>query len=282
MFNWWWQLPWVPLMASLALIVLSVLGGLKAFWQKARSEHYDLWFYFDGLFYAAVIGFLAARLSYALMHFTRFWSNPAAIIKIWSYPGLWAPAGLVASAGVMIWVARQQKRDVFETLDFFSILMSWFLGFYWLSRFAVGAAAGVSTSLPIGLMFPQRVEPAHPIQIYAAATYLLLHRYLLWAEPRFRFFLWYRSKKRTAKSGYLTAVFMIITGLLGVLLGFIRYPFILVLDFEINQLFYAIMFTLGWIVLLARSGKTFLWKQEKGRYGASFPATTGRTETNSN
>ena len=172
-------------------------------------------------------------------------------------------------------------REIFEVWDYYTLIVTWFLGWYWLSRLALGAAAVLSISWPVGVLFPQRVEPAHPVQLYAAVVYLFLFRYLWWAEPRYRFFLWYRSKKRTAKTGFLTAVFMIVIGILGVVLGFIQYPFLMVLDLDINQLFYAVLFLAGCVVLYVRSGQSFFVKKEKGKHATSLTGPASGVETTS-
>jgi len=270
----WWQLPWIPAILSGILILIGVLGAGYFFWKKAREEHYDLWEVFDGLIISGIAAFIASRLSYVFLRGEWAILLPKNFIQIWNYPGLWAPAGLAAAFVFMGWSARKMKREMFEIWDFYSLVLSWFLAWYWLSRLAIGAAAGISTQLPIGVLFPQRVEPAHPIQLYAGVGFLLLFRYLWWAEPRYRFFLWYRSKKRTAKSGFLLSIFLIVTGILGVLIGFVDYPFLRIFDFDVNQLFYALLFFSGCVLLYVRSGQLFFVKKEKGKNEAPFISST--------
>jgi hypothetical protein len=271
--NLWWQLPWIPWIVAVVAVAIGLLGGGYYFWRKAQEEHLDGFVAFDGLIYSALAGFLASRLFYLVLRFDEDVFSIWRVVNVWQHPGLWAPAGLVAAYLVMAWWARRLKRDVFEVWDFYTLVVTWFLGWYWLSRFVVGAAAGISTLLPIGIMFPGRVEPAHPIQVYASVVYLLLFRYLWWSEPRYRFFLWYRSKKRTARSGFILAVFLIVTGLLGVGLGFLQYPFILVFDLDINQLFSVVLFLLGCVLLYARSGQSFFIKP-----GTTAKGPTGLTK----
>lgn len=273
----WWQLPFIPAIVSGILITIGLVGSGYYFWRKTYEEHFDLIEAYDGLLYSALAGFLASRLAYILMRGEWDLVAVGKLFNVWQYPGMWAPAGLVAAFAVFAWTARRMKRQVFEVWDYYALIVAWFLGWYWLSRFVVGAAAGVSTSLPIGVLFPQRVDPAHPVQLYAAVVYLLLFRYLWWVEPRYRFFLWYRTKKRTAKSGYLVSVFMIVTGLLGIVLGFIQYPFLMVLDLDINQLFYAILFVFGCVLLYVRSGQSFFVKKEKGKHATSLTGSGSGT-----
>lgn len=277
----WWQLPLIPAIISGILVAVGFVGAGYFFWRKTYEEHFDLIQAFDGLIYSAGAAFVASRLTYIIFRGEWEMFALAKFINIWQYPGLWAPAGLVAGFATFAWTARHMKREAFEVWDYYALVVAWFLGWYWLSRLVLGAAAGVSTNWPIGIVFPQRVEPAHPVQLYAAAGYLLIFRYLWWAEPRYRFFLWYRSRKRTAKSGFLIGMFMILAGLLGVVLGFVQYPFLMVFDFDINQLFYAVLFLTGCVLLYVRSGQSFFVKREKGKHAASFTGPTAGTEATS-
>ncbi len=266
----WWQLPWIPAILSGIFVFIGLIGSGYFFWKKAKEEHFDLWDVFDGLILSGLAAFVASRLAYIVVRGEWEMLIPRNFIQFWNYPGLWAPAGLIVAFVFMGWSARKMKRDMFEIWDFYALVLSWFLSWYWFSRLVIGAAAGVSTQLPIGILFPQRVEPAHPIQLYAGLGFLLLFRYLWWAEPKYRFFLWYRSKKRTAKSGFLLSVFLIITGFMGVLLGFVDYPFLRIFDFDINQLFHAILFLSGCVLLYVRSGQLFFVKKEKGKNEPPF------------
>lgn len=212
---------------------------------------------FDAVVVATVLGILSSRLSYILLHLNEFGWNWPAWISLDGYPGLWAWTGLLVAAAYLYRWASNNKLDSWEMWDFLSILASWYFGWYWLSRFFFGAAGGSTTTLPWGVVFPHRVEPAHPVQLYATVIYLLLFAYLWWVEPRYRFFLWYRSKKRTARTGFLFSVFLMGSGLLGFLLGFFQYPFFLIWDFDLNQIVSLTLFFLGALTLYIRSGRTF-------------------------
>lgn len=216
----------------------------------------------DGVILASLAGVVGSRVWYVLFHFPDFWANWFSIFQVWAYPGLWSLGGLIFSFWVMRNVAVKQKKDVWEMWDFFTLFLAWYFAWYWLSRFINGAAAGVSTNLPWGIMFPQRVEPAHPVQLYAAISFALLFAYLFWVEPKYRFFFWYRSKKRTAKTGYLFSCFLIFSGLIGFGLSFVQYPFFVVFDFDINLLAHGLIFLVGCVLLYVRSGRSFFLVKE--------------------
>ncbi len=254
---------WLRSGVDMSLLLVAFIGGLYFFWRKAQEEHFELMESVDGIILASLAGFAGARIWYVLLHAGEFWQNWPAILQFWSYPGLWSLGGLIVSFWVMWKVAQRQKVDTWEMWDFYSLFLSWYFTFHWLSRFVAGAAAGVSTNLPLGVGFPQRVEPAHPVQLYAAAAFALLFAYLLWVEPRYRFFFWYRSKKRTAKTGYLFSCALIAFGLIGLLLSFVQYPFFMIFDFDLNQIAHALIFFLGCVLLYVRSGRSFFLAREK-------------------
>lgn len=248
-------------------LITAVLGGLYFFWRKTKEEHFELMSAFDGVVWAAVLGMVSARLGYIFLHFDQFGWHILRWIALDGYPGLWWILGLGVAFGYMYRWSQNHKQDFWEVWDFYGLLLAWYLGWYWLSRFFFGVAAGRPTSLPWGIVFPQRVEPAHPVQLYAAAAYLCLFAYLWWVEPKYRFFLWYRSKKRTAKTGYLFSFFLMATGLLGFGMSFVQYPFWLLWDIDINQILSVLLFFAGGVILYIRSGRTFFLIKSKERGG---------------
>lgn len=238
------------------LLAVGAVGGLYFFWRKADAEHFDLWSALDAVFLAAIGGVIGARLGYVLLHPLEFGLSLVKMVNVITYPGLWPATGLAVAFYALYRFANQTKLDVWEVWDFLAIAIAWYFGWHWLSRFVVGAAAGTSTNLPWGMLFPNRLEPAHPVQLYAAAAYFALFAYLSWAEPRYRFFFWYRSKKRTAKPGFLFSAFLIGYGLLQFGLSFVQPTFFLLLGFELNQILGVLIFLSGCGLLYLRSGRS--------------------------
>ncbi len=254
---------WLRLGFSWAFLAIGVIGGLFFFWKKAREEHFDLISAVDTLGLGALWAAVAARVAFVVFQAGQFQFRPLAWINIFGYPGMWAPAGLLAFFFVLWWRSEELKEDFWELWDFSSIYLAWFLFWHWLSRFAVGAAAGIPTQLPIGVVFPSRVEPAHPVQLYSAVFFAFAFAFLWWVEPRYRFFLWYRSRKRTAKTGFLFCVFLIILGLQGMITSVFQYPFVSIWDIDLNQIVSVGVFFAGLILLYSRSGRTLFFVTRK-------------------
>lgn len=257
------SLTWLRWGLSWSCLAVGLILGLFFFWKKAKEEHFDLTTSFDSLALAAFWGGVAARVGFVLLQITEFQLRPLAWINLWAFPGLWAPAGIVVFFAVLWRRADLLRQDRWELWDFGAIFVAWYLAWHWLSRFFLGAAAGTPTDLPIGVVFPLRVEPAHPVQLYAMAFFFLGFLLLWWLEPRYRFFLWYRSKKRTAKTGFLFCVFLLIWGLQGLVTSPVQYPFLLIWDIDLNQIVSAVVFLAGLVVLYSRSGRTLFFSSRR-------------------
>lgn len=249
---------WIRGGFSWAFALFGFLSGHYLFWRKSEEEHLNTWQLTDAWLRAIVVGIVAARIGAIALHLDQFGLDLWRWINIVQYPGLWGPVGIAAGGYVLVRAARSLKTDVMQVTDFACIAAAWFLAWWWLSRFAIGVGAGRATSLPWGMVMAERLEPAHPLPLYAFPVFLFLTWYLWWAEPRYRFFFWYRSKKRTAKTGYLTGVFLIVVGLLGFLLSFVQYPLALFMDIDINQGIHGLIFLLGCGLVYVRSGRSWL------------------------
>lgn len=257
------SLTWLRWGVSWTCVLIGLFVGLFFFWKKAKDEHFDLVASFDSLGVSAFWGILASRAAFVLMQAGQFQFRPLAWVNAWAFPGMWAPIGMAVFFTVLWRRAEILKQDRWELWDFASILATWYLAWHWLSRFFIGGAAGTPTRLPWGVVFPLRVEPAHPVQLYAAVFYFVGFALLWWLETRYRFFLWYRSKKRTAKTGFLFCVFLIVLGLQGLVTSPFQYPFLLIWDIDLNQIVSAVVFLAGLVVLYSRSGRTFFFSNRR-------------------
>lgn len=263
------SLTWFRLGLSWLCLGIAIVVGLFFFWKKAKDEHFELIDSFDSLGVATVWGVVASRVAFVLLQADQFSFQPLTWVNFLAYPGMWSPVGLLVFFAILWRRADLLKQDRWEIWDFSSILVAWYFAWHWLSLFFVGAAAGTPTQLPWGVVFPLRVEAAHPVQLYAAVGFLLGFTLLWWVEPRYRFFFWYRSKKRTAKTGFLFSVLLIIIGLQGLLISPFQYPFLLLWDIDLNQIVSAVVFLVGLVVLYTRSGRTLLFSSRRADFNES-------------
>jgi prolipoprotein diacylglyceryltransferase len=203
------------------------------------------------------VGLLGARIGFILFQFSQFGFQPLHWLNINTYPGFNLITGILA-AGIYIYhYANKHKWDVFEIVDFWVLGLSFALAMVWIGLFLDGTSFGNSTSLPIGVVFPGVFEPHHPIQLYFAAVYFLLFWYLSWADFHYRTFNWYRAGKNTAQTGYMTSIFIMVTGLFSLAMSFLRPPQLVVMGVGIDIPVYLLTAIVGAGLLWHRSGRSF-------------------------
>lgn len=247
-------------------LVLAFLFSGYVFWRHSRDEHYKEEIVFDGFLLAIVAGLLSARIGYILLNFEDFGFSFLKWVDILTNPGVSGVVGLVAMASYLLRFAKKNKWDEWEILDFWAPAMSLGLVFLYAGMFFDAGSYGVVTNLPLGVKFPGSFEARHPLQLYYALVYLILFIYLQWVENQYRTFEWYRFGKKTAQTGFVTAMFLVVTGVVTVALSFLKQNPILLLgvNLEIPIGFLALIFGLG--LLFVRSGRELPLLKKK-RYG---------------
>lgn len=238
-------------------LVLAFLSMAFLFWRKGREEHYDEAVLFDGFLLSIFAGLLGARVGFVIFQFSQFGFSPLNWINISSYPGYNLITGILVAGIYIYFYATKHKWDMFEIVDFWILGLSFALSMVWLGLFLDGTSFGNPTTLPIGVVFPGVFEPHHPIQLYFAFLYLALFWYLSWADYHYRTFNWYRAGKNTAQTGYMTSIFIIVTGLFSLGMSFLRPAQFMLGDFSIDIPVYFITFVVGLGLLWHRSGRSF-------------------------
>lgn len=234
---------------------LAFLASGFIFWRRGREEHYKEDVLFDGFLLSIVAAVMFSRFGYILFHFDIFGFSVLKWVDFLTYPGMSGVFALIAAGAYLYRFAGKQKWDNFEILDFWAPAMTLGLAIISLGMFFDGGGYGNATNLPIGVTFPNLVEPHHPIQLYLLIFYLLLFVYLSWAEYHYRTFEWYRSSKKTAQTGYLTSVFVIAVGLINFVLSFFRPPTLVFYSVNIDLLISLLAFIAGVVMLYVRSGR---------------------------
>jgi prolipoprotein diacylglyceryltransferase len=242
------------------LSIFTVLAFVLAafiFWRKGREEHYSEGEFFDGFILASVAGFVTGRIGFIIMNYDRFGMSILKWIDVFMYPGV---NGLIALAVASLYLyrfAKQHKWDVFEVLDFWVLSLVSSLTLTYIGLFFDGTAVGLPTTLPVGMVFTGLVEPHHPVQLYAAAFFLILSIYLNRVEYRYRTFEWYRAGKKTAQTGFLVSVSLIAVSFFYFLLSWVKAPVFLVAGIDVDRAVTLVGFITGLWLLYQRSGRSF-------------------------
>lgn len=236
-------------------MVLSFLVSSFVFWRKGREEHYSEAQLFDGFLTSLIFGYIASRFAYLIFHFDQFGWEVWKWFDIVHLPGVLPGVGLLASTLAIARFAHSKKWDVFEILDFWVLAMSVGMVLTYIGYFFDGSLFGLPTSLPWGMVFPGVFERHHPVQLYAAIFYSILFFFLHRVEYSYRSFEWYRGGKKTAQTGFLLCVNLILHGIFALSMSFVQLPELVFGAIAIDRWVYGAEILIGIWLLLLRSGR---------------------------
>lgn len=242
-------------------VAIAFLASSFIFWRKSREENYPEDDMFDGWLLSLLWGLLWARIGFIALHWQLFGLQPLRWIDFLTYPGLTIVFGLIAGLVYLYRFADQQRWDAFEVVDFAVLALTLGSVVLWIGAFFDGSSFGYPTNLPWGVQFPVVFDKRHPVQLYAALFYLLMFIYLAWVEPRYRTFAWYRDKKHSAQTGFLTCLFFMGYGIIGVMLALLSPAQLTVYGISIDLPIKIAFFAYGFALLYVRSGRSFLPKK---------------------
>ncbi len=212
----------VTVKTASVLTIIAIFSTGFIFWRKGREEHYETLELFDGFLLAILVGGLLARLSYIFFNFSHFGLDIGRWLNLVSFAGFNLIIGIFNATLYLYHFALKKKWDAFEVLDFWVTSISLGLFYISLGQFFAGVGYGYATKMPWGVVFPQLVDPHHPVQLYFAIFYLFLYFYLSKVEYSYRTFSWYRHGKKTAQTGFLTSMFLILVASFNFLMSFFR------------------------------------------------------------
>lgn len=237
------------------LLVLSFFASSFVFWRKGREEHYDIIDLFDGFILSAFFGLISARVAFVILNINNFGFDVLKWFDIFNNPGSNLIVGVLIASFYLHNFAVRKKWDSFEVLDFWVTSISPGLVIYYVGLFFEGVGYGYSTTLPWGVVFPQLIEPHHPVQLYIAIFYLFMYFYLSTVEYKYRTFSWYRYGKKTAQTGFLVSVFLILVAVFNLLVSFLRPASLEFYGVNVDLIINVFVLIAGVYLLYYRSGR---------------------------
>lgn len=237
-------------------LLLGFFFASFVFWRKCREEHYSESEIFDSFLVSALLGAIVARAVFILFNFQTFGFHVLSWFDIGAFPGTNLIAGLAAAAFSMYKNAVKNKWDEFEVLDFWVMSAALGLFIYNLGAFFDGTGYGYATSLPWGVVFPNLIEPHHPVQMYFALFYLGVYLYLSKVEYSYRTFTWYRHGKKTAQTGFLTSAFLIQVAVFTFFMAFLKPATLEFLSVNFDMVISGLLGLVGTMLLFSRSGRS--------------------------
>ncbi len=238
------------------LAILALFFTAFIFWRKGKEEHYETAELFDAFLLSGFFGVIIGRLAFVLFHWHLFSENWMLIFNIAKSPGNEPLLALSAAAIYLYFLAKKRKWDPFEVLDFWVTAISLGMIFIYFGFFLAGSYAGQLTRLPWGVVIPGTFEKSHPVQLYFVLFYSFLFNYLLRVEYKYRTFDWYRCGKKTAQSGFLLSMFLILTGLFYLMMSMLTLPGMVIQGKVLDPFIYILVLLFGLILLFYRSGRS--------------------------
>ena len=169
----------------------------------------------EDMLFAGIVGvILGGRLGYVLFYKPDYYfSHPLEIFAVWQ-GGMSFHGGFLGVLAAMAYVARRQRVNWWDLMDFVAPLVPIGLAAGRLGNFINGELWGRITDLPWGMLFRGAGDlPRHPSQLYQMALEGLALFALLW---------WFSSRPRPR--GQVSALFLVGYGLARFIGEFAREP----------------------------------------------------------
>ncbi len=244
-----------------SVLLLIAFGlGLFLIFKESNKFHIDKDYLFNLIFWTIIFGLLGARIYYVLFNIQEYSSNWLEIFKIW-HGGLAIHGGIIVGALTIIIMTKKYNVNIFKITDIFvpSLILGQAIGRW--GNFFNGEAHGAATTLENlkSLHIPNFIIEGMNINgVYYQPTFL--YESLLCLAGFIIIILLRHFLK--LKNGQLTAIYLIIYGLIRFFIESSRTDSLMLGNLKIAQII-SILFVLGGIFLfLLRQKKTDLYKDE--------------------
>lgn len=229
--------------------ILTLVFSGFVLWRKLKRERIDFEDkIIDRALLSVFLGLLAGRIIYIVFHFSTFGFSLVKWLSVGALPGIIDVAAI--SVGLLIfWLSLGKEwKDPMEVLDYTSIGLAFLLFFTSLGNILLQALTfSLANILGSSVILPTFDLQTFLSPVILSTSYLILFIFLSRVEKKYRTFLWYRSKRRSAQTGFVTAAFLIGYGLFGLVLGI-----------NIESLLKLLVIIAGIVLLYVRSGRMLL------------------------
>jgi len=248
-------LRWNGLLIALGIAMGALLAAYEA---KRRGD--DPGIIYDLFLPLAIWGTLGARLWHILtpslsslqlgLTTQYYFSHPADFVAIW-IGGLGVPGAWIGGTLALLFFARKNELPFWELTDILAPGLALAQAIGRLGNYFNQELYGLPTTLPLKVFIDpahrlagfEMVNFYHPLFAYESFLNFVNMIFLLWLSRRF---------VMTLKAGDLFLAYLGLYSLIRFLLEFLRLDVSLVSGFNINQVFFVVMFILAGISLFLR------------------------------
>ncbi len=230
------------------LVILSIYLTFFTLWRSLEREHVDdVPLALDRVIIASIVAWYLSRLPSGVDMLLRHTISPLALLSPMSASASWQ-VGVVLFCVSFYLLLRENWRDKYGLLDNVIVAVPIFLAGYmaWQAVTLVLSTLIGKTELPIAYLIT--------LILGAAATYGI-SRLLVYFERSYRAYFWYRYRRSSAQTGFVTCAFLIVIGFLGILSNLYQIPYAIVS----LPMFYTVWSLLtmvgGFVLLYIRSGR---------------------------
>jgi phosphatidylglycerol:prolipoprotein diacylglycerol transferase len=153
------------------LLGVACLAGLGLALRYARRLSVPQEVVVDATFWGFLAAILGARLLFVLLNWSYFSLYPTQILTL-EGGGLSFQGGLIASGGVVLYIAQRRCLDTWKVGDVLAPGLALALPIMRVGCLMNGCDSGIITTVPWGVMINGAVR--HPIQLYEAGLNLFL------------------------------------------------------------------------------------------------------------
>jgi hypothetical protein len=230
----------------LVFLLLASYLGLFTLWKITEREHVEnLTGFLDKILSSALIALYAGKVpeflfSWGTFTVTKF-VNPISGTYSW-------PMGVSVFLILLFFFVRTSWKDPFSLFDFGVIPLTLFLSVLFLFD--------VIESAVTYLFFNGELAPVYVIvKVLAVITFFAASRILTYFENQYRTYFWYRYRRNSAQTGFVTAVFLVIFGTCNAVLVLGDAPFALLSLPVLNIVLSLVIVVSGFVLLYIRSGR---------------------------
>jgi phosphatidylglycerol---prolipoprotein diacylglyceryl transferase len=239
------------------MLAISLLLSFYVVWKRGKELYFNEEELFDSLFIILGVFLIGSRLGYVMVHFDEFGFNVFSWLNIIGKPGFIYITGFLAGMAAAFWQAKIRKWDYYATSDVLVVGLALSLSIMSLANFFNGSGYGAQTQSFIGVQFAGLYEKRIPVQLFEFVFYGLLFTFLWRLEATYRTIGWYKGSRSEANNGFITALFLIAQGVIGLGVLLFREGELLFSGFTIDIPVYFFIALGGIALLLNRSDLNF-------------------------